>query len=653
MEQLNMSDSGRLFASAIQRIEARDLDLLALITTADALTRDGQPENAIVLYKSWLLANAEHPLRYAAAFNCGSQLVAQGDAAGGREFLLLAIASNPDFHPARLNLANLQERTGDVDGALATFNEVAGRMAGVNRSNIDHKVIALKNIARVRRGTAEAGDALRQAIELDPTQAELVQHWINNRQSRCIWPLFEAIGPLGIDDIKTMMAPLSASMYADDPELHLAVARNYVNQALRREPVLTRGGWPPPLDPQRNKLHIGYLSSDLCNHAIGYLMTDLFGHHDRSRYEISVYNIGERNDDPLQQKIMAAVDHWTDIKSLPDKAAAATLVRDRVDILLDINGHTNFQRTRLLAMKPAPIIVNWLGYPGTMGSEFHDYIIADDFIIPETHERFYSEQVVRLPCYQPNGRLQPVPAPTRSRAELGLPGDAVVYCCFNGAVKVTEPVFSRWMTILGRVPNSVLWLRGSSGDTDERLRSEAAKRGIAGERLVFLPFISNTEYLACHRYADIFLDTFPYGAHTTASDALRMGLPIVTLAGLGFPSRVCGSLSRAAGIPDLVCESAEQYVAVAIELGNSPGRRRLVRQQMESRLPTCTLFDCALLARKLEALFEKMWSIHRDGRVHHVDRGPIAGRQRLRTGWLRSASDFTSFADYCRAQEAG
>lgn len=605
-----MSESLPPFAEAIRKIETKELDLLGLISATDSLTKAGQPDLAVVLYKFWLLANPDHPLRYAADFNCGSQLIAQGDLAGGRDFLRQAVASNPDFFPARLNLATVLERMNEVDGALGSLRETVDRLAAVNRANIDSKILALKNIARIQRATAEAEAALKQAIELDPTQAELVQHWINNRQSRCIWPVLEPVGRLTVGDLRQMMAPLSASVHVDDPELQRAVGRNSVERALRDLPFRTVGHWSPTAEPKRARLRIGYLSSDLCNHAIGYLMTDLFGCHDKSRYEIRVYNIGERNDDPLQQKIMAQVDHWSDIKGMPDKAAAAMMVGDGVDILLDINGHTNYQRTGLLALKPAPIIVNWLGYPGTMGSGFHDYIIADDFIIPPSHEAYYDEKVVRLPCYQPNGRLQPVPQPAKSRAELGLPEDGVVFCCFNGAVKITEPVFSRWMTILGKVPGSVLWMRGSVGDTDERLRSEAAKRGIAPERLVFLPFISNTEYLACHRYADVFLDTFPYGAHTTASDALRMGVPIVTLAGLSFPSRVCGSLSIAAGMPDLICDTPRAYVDLAIELGNNPQRRQEIRQRMAAALPGSLLFDSARLTKALESQLENMWQAY-------------------------------------------
>ncbi len=603
-----MNEPASLYSEAIRKVEAKDLDIFGLVAIADSLAKAGQGGLAVELYKSWLSSNPDHPLRYAAMFNCGSQLIAQGDLAPGRGFLQQVVDSTPDFYPAHLNLANVMVRMDEVDGSLAVLRRMTERMAAISRSNIDHKVLALKNIASIRRGTAEAEAALKEAIEIDPTQAELVVHWINNRQSRCIWPVLEPLGRLKIDDLRQMMAPLSAAVLVDDPELQRTVGRNYVEQALRDDPIRTVGPWPAPTNPQRERLRIGYMSSDLCNHAIGYLMTDVFGCHDRRRFEIRVYNIGERTHDSLQQKIMAHVDHWTDIRSMSDKVAAATMIRDGVDILLDINGHTNFQRTRLLALKPAPIIVNWLGYPGTIGSDFHDYIIADEFIIPEQYEAFYDENVLRLPCYQPNGRLHAVPPPTKSRAELGLPEGATVYCCFNGAVKITEQVFSRWMSILGQVPGSVLWLRGSAGDTDERLRGEAARRGIAPERLVFLPFTTNSEYLSLHCYADVFLDTFPYGAHTTASDALRMGLPIVTLAGRGFPSRVCGSLSIAAGMPDLICDTPAAYVALAIELGRNAERRETIRQRMAAALPTCTLFDPSLLTRELEVLLENAWA---------------------------------------------
>jgi predicted O-linked N-acetylglucosamine transferase (SPINDLY family) len=341
----------------------------------------------------------------------------------------------------------------------------------------------------------------------------------------------------------------------------------------------------------------------------------LFALHDRSRYEIWVFNISPPKNDLIQEKIRAQVEHWIDLDSVDDATAAQRILESGIDILLDMNGHTNFQRTRLLAMKPAPVIANWLGYPGTMGSLSHHYIIADEVIIPPAYEAFYSEAVLRLPCYQPNGPLLEKPAANKTRAELYLPEHAVVYCCFNGAVKITPSVFSRWMEILWAVPESVLWLRGTESQTQERLRSAAQSLGVAGERLVFLPFCSNTEYLGYHQYADVFLDTFPYGAHTTASDALRMGVPIITLMGPSFASRVCASLSRAAGLDELVCSTPDQYLERAIRMGHDAAWRGEVRQRLSAALPGSTLFDTAKLARHLEALFETMWQAHASGKL--------------------------------------
>ncbi|GAB1393993.1 hypothetical protein MASR1M60_21570 [Rhodocyclaceae bacterium] len=604
------------FFSAIAQIDAGQFALTSVMALADQLRNEQQQEHAILLYKYWLLANPQEPMRFVAEYNCGVQLQAQGQLLDAQRFFQQAIASKPNFHQARQSLALCQERTGDKAGALATLQQLLDELKSVTPDNLSNKVQALKNIARLERNTATAETVLKEAAELDPMQTELLQHWINTRQTRCVWPVIQPLGPYGVEQVKEQLAPLSASIYSDDPQYLLRSGARYTRQQMGHNAPLTLGAWPLPAKPQRDRLKIGYLSSDLCNHAIGYLMTDVFKHHRKDRYEIVVYNIGERTNDGLQTKVMASVERWVDIRSVPDKQAARQIVEDGIDILLDINGHTNYQRTKLLAMKPAPILANWLGYPGSMGSEVHDYIIADDFIIPPTHESYYSERVLRLPCYQPNGALMPIPQPRKTREELGLPASGFVFCCFNGAIKITAPVFARWMTILKAVPDSVLWLRGGgSDDAHVHLRQEAERQGVSAQRLIVLPFQSNTEYLACHRYADLFLDTFPYGAHTTASDALRAGVPIVTLAGEGFPSRVCGSLSRAAGIPEMVCRTPGEYIEKAIHLAQNPAAFKALRDKLQQCLPTCSLFDSAKLVTHLEDLFEQMWTAYCAGQL--------------------------------------
>ena len=331
------------------------------------------------------------------------------------------------------------------------------------------------------------------------------------------------------------------------------------------------------------------------------------------------YYCGPHLPDAVQTRIRNGVDRWADITDLSDKQAACRLLDDRVDILVDINGYTRFARTPLLAMRPAPVIVNWLGYPGTMGSPYHDYIIADDTIIPETHEIFYSERVMRLPCYQPNDRRRGVPVHRPTRAEAGLPESAVVYCSFNGLHKITPPLFRLWLDILDRLPNAILWLLADVAEAEQRLRHLAAGRGIAPERLIFAPRLKNAEHMARYRLVDVVLDTWPYGAHTNASDALWMGIPIVTLMGRSFASRVCGSLSRAAGLPQLVCTTPDEYVDRAVALGRNPLILQRCKEFLTLSRDSCILFDTPGLVAGLEALYRQMWEEYQTGTIPRPD----------------------------------
>jgi predicted O-linked N-acetylglucosamine transferase (SPINDLY family) len=343
-------------------------------------------------------------------------------------------------------------------------------------------------------------------------------------------------------------------------------------------------------------------------------MANLFEAHDPNAIETFIYYCGIPSTDEINQRIKASCEHWTDIRAMSDDEAAAAIAADGLDILVDVNGHTRDARLGVFARRPAPVIVNWLGYPGTMGSAFHHYIIADDWVIPEDHELYYSERVLRLPCYQPNDRKRVVHPTTPTRESAGLPDDAFVFCCFNAAHKITRYAFERWMEILAATPKSVLWLLDYNSETNARLRAAAQERGVAGERLVFAQKIANPHHLARYPLADLFLDTIPYGAHTTASDALWMGVPVLTLSGRCFAARVCGSLVRAAGAPEMVCDTPEHFVARAIQLA---GADRLsladTRQRLIANRDTCTLFDIDGLARGLEALYARMASEYRAG----------------------------------------
>lgn len=613
-----MTDANTLYQHCTNAIAQGALEVAELIGSCDRLTAAGAPDLALGLYRQWLLAHPAHPLAYVAAFNAGSHLLRQGRAADARMLLTLSCEAAPRFMPARQNLSIALEQLGETALAVAELQTVVAQLAEVNPAAIDTKVSALRSLARIQRreDPAAANAALAQAVEIAPLEDELAQYWVHGRQENCVWPVLQRVGKLQPSHLMRTMFPLATAAFSGDALLQLATAWRYTQRTVEAAPLCqTLGDWPVPGAQRPAKIRIGYLSSDFCNHAIGYLISDIFALHDRSRFEICVFNLSPPKGDAIQEKIRAQVDHWVELDTLSDTAAAALILARGIDILLDMNGHTNYQRPRLLAMKPAPVIANWLGYPGTMGSHSHHYIIADDIIIPAAFEAYYSEAVLRLPCYQPNGPLIPIPPAAKSRADLGLPDKAVVYCCFNGAIKITPTVFARWMTILRAVPGSVLWLRGAEAQTQARLQAAAQSHGVAPERLVFLPFCSNTEYLSYHQHADVFLDTYPYGAHTTASDALRMGVPIVTLLGQSFASRVCASLSHAAGLDDLICDTPRQYLERAIRMGQDAAWRQALQQRLRAALPGCTLFDPAKLTRHLEALFETMWQAYASGQL--------------------------------------
>lgn len=617
--------SDALFLSAVKKLTERNLALVEMIGIADALRAAGDISLVLQLYKLWLNFNQDNPLRYVAYFNCAVTLSSSGEWIAAKEALEHAVAVNPDFFPAYINLGNIHETLGSLEGAVAQWTTIVDRLAPITGAAIRFKTTGLKQIARVlqtKQQSASAERILRQSLEIDENQRDVAQHYVALRLAQCEWPVISPWEGVSRNALMMGVGPLSMSVYTDDPMLQLAAAWNYNRQpsvgggATARPQLKPRAAEPAPHSGRRR---IGYVSSDLRAHAIGYLMAEIFGLHDRSKVEVFAYYCGIPNDDATKTRIKGAVDHWIDITGMNDDAAAARIAADGIDILIDVNGYTRDARTAVFGRYPAPINVNWLGYPGSMGSPSHHYIIADDWIIPPDHELYYTEKVVRLPCYQPNDRKRVIAADRPSRQDAKLPDDAMVYCCFNGLQKVSRFTFERWMTILQRVPNSVLWLLAGSEETHKRLADFAVQHGVAADRLIFAEKLGNPSHLARYPLADLFLDTAPYGAHTTASDALWMGVPILTLSGRGFASRVCGSLARSAGLPDMVCSTPDEYIERAVALGNDRAQIQRLKERLTGTRDTCVLFDMDSLVRHLEALYGQMWADYQQGRLPRPD----------------------------------
>jgi len=613
--------SQELFLDAARKALAQDLTVIDLFGVAEKLKAAGQNGLALQLYELWIGQNPTNPLLHAVRFNFGVALSDEGKIERARDIFLEAIKTNPEFIPPYINVGTLYEKLGQLDQSIAQWTAAVNVLGNVNPDSINYKLTGLKQIGRVLEGAkieANAEMVLQQSLDIDPTQRDVSQHWIALRQSQCKWPVVQPFNRTTRKHLMRGISPLSAACQTDDPIFHLANSYHY-NQTDVLKGATVPQAWSPPSMPRNRPLRVGYVSSDLREHAVGFLTAEIFGLHDRKKVEVFGYYSGVRAQaDGMQARIKATFDHWCDITDLSDDAAVQKIRADGIDILIDLNGYSKDARLNVFAARPAPIIVNWLGFPGTLGTPYHNYVIADEFIVPKEHEVYFTEKVVRLPCYQPNDRKRQVAAcPTRT--EMGLPEDAVVYCCFNGTQKFNAVTYDRWMRILHGTPKSVLWLLSGTDETNERLRVEAEKRGIDRSRIIFADKRANAFHLARYQLADLFLDTFPYGAHTTASDALWLGVPILTLPGRSFAARVCGSLVTAAGLPELVCNSADEYVARAIELGNDRTLLAAMRLKLSANRSKCVLFDMELLVKSLEGLYEEMWSDFMEGRLPQPD----------------------------------
>ncbi len=331
-------------------------------------------------------------------------------------------------------------------------------------------------------------------------------------------------------------------------------------------------------------------------------------HHDRTRFEVTAVSLGRKNTVELRRRIDAACDRIVEVQDLSDADAAASIRALEIDIAVDLNGHAGAGRAGILAHRPAPVQVNYLGNAGTTGAPFVDYIIADRTVLPPAHFPYYTEQVVYLPnSYQCNDSRRNRPETTLSRYDAGLPETGFVYCCFNNLYKISPEIFDVWMRLLGAIPGAVLWLLGDDRFAIHNLRREARARGIAPERLVFAPRASVDEHLARQTLADLFLDTLPMNAHATASDALWAGLPLLTCLGNSFGGRVAGSLLRAVGLPELVTESLTEYQELALALARDPGRLAAIRAKLARNRDTEPLFDTARYTSDLESAYIAMW----------------------------------------------
>jgi protein O-GlcNAc transferase len=405
--------------------------------------------------------------------------------------------------------------------------------------------------------------------------------------------------------------PLLAMAYGFDTPAQLKAARSYVQILV---PVA-----PKPFvhsnTMRAHKLRVAYVTTAFREHPIATAIANLLERHDREHFEIIGVSLGRSDTSSIRTRMIGALDQFHQVASETDRYVAKLLNDLQVHIAIDLNGWTDGCRPGIFAYRPAPIQASYLGYTGTTGAEFIDYILADETVLPLDQQPFFTEKIVHLPdCYHVNDATRRISTELPARSDLGLPDQGLVFCCFSHSGKITAPIFDIWMRLLAQVPGSVLWFSKINDLARANLRREAAARGVDPDRLIIAGWTDSIEdHLARHRAADLFLDTLPYNAHSTASDALFAGLPVITCVGATFAGRVGASLLKTAGLPELVTNSLDEYEALALSLATDRARLSAIRRKLEQNLPTCPLFDNDRFRRSIEAAYATMWDICRRG----------------------------------------
>jgi len=421
----------------------------------------------------------------------------------------------------------------------------------------------------------------------------------------CIWE-HEVLRSGALSELRDKpLPPFLTLLLSESGAEQLHFARNYAKSVGLLEP--TAAVQPPRSMENGRKLRIGYLSADFHQHATAYLIAELIKIHDRTKFEIIGISFGPDDNSPVRRRMIESLDQFLDIRDDDDETAAQRIEAADIDILVDLKGYTQHARVGILRRRPAPILVNYLGYPGTMGTPMIDYIIADSVVLPFTDQAHFDEKIVHLPnCYQVNDSTVDVDPTADTRAQHGLPAEAFVFCSLNGSQKITQEMFSVWMRVLAAVPHSVLWLFHDNDTAVRNLQNAASQHGIDPNRLVFAPKMAHSKHLARYRHADLFLDTSPCNAHTTASDALRAHLPLLTVRGSTFAGRVASSLLHAVGVPELVTDDLQAYEKAACQLANDPASLSKLRERIAEGVRTGPLFDTARFAQGIEAAFLHM-----------------------------------------------
>ena len=532
-----------------------------------------------------------------------------------------ALAIKPDLEGAWLGRGNVFWSLKRYDEAFAAYDKALSI-----KPDLENAWLGRGHVFYDLKRYAEAFAAYDKALSIKPDLESVEGSRLHMKMHLCNWEqLDKEIGDLtnSIRAGKGNCPPFALLSLTDLPDDHLRCTQAW---GAAIHPITAKSVWQDKIY-KHDKIRLGYVSADLRTHAVAYLIAELFELHDKERFSVTAFSLGRDDNSDIRRRLVSSFDRFIDCYTLSDFDVAHAIADSEIDILVDLMGFTQDAHTNIFAYRPAPIQVNYLGYPGTIGASFIDYIIGDKTLFTLADAAVYSEKLVQLPdSYQPNDRKRQISTKAFTRREAGLPDNKFVFCCFNNSYKISPQTFGCWMRILKCVEGSVLWLRAENQTAIANLKTEAQTRGIESARLVFANRVPQlSDHLARLRLADLFLDTLPFNAHTTASDALWAGLPVLTQIGSTFAGRVAASVLKAINLPELITHSPEEYEALAIELALNKEKLRRIQEKLARNRLTTPLFDTPLYTKHLEAAYEAMYQRYQAGLPpYHIEIRPLS-----------------------------
>ena len=571
-----------------------------------ALQKQSKFKEAIEAYNKALSLRPDYVDAY---YNMGTALKDQGKLEEAIEAYNKALSLKPDYVDAYNNMGTVLQQKNKPEEAI----EVYKKALSLKPDYVDayyNMGIALSDQGKLE----EVIEAYNKALSIKPDYENARTQKLHQQAHICNWDSIaedvNLIPELGTSE--KHVSPFAFLSLEDSPDRHLTRSKIY---AKAKYPLKIL---PPKVKPSKRpkRIRIGYFSTDFKEHPVAYLIAKVLEQHNRDQFEVCGYSIHGPSSCEMRQRLEKSFDSFTDVQSMSERDIALQARQDKIDIAVDLNGYTKYERTGIFAYRAAPIQINYLGYPGTLGADFMDYIVADPILIPEDKRRHYSEQIIYLPnTYQPTDNTRIISDKVIMRKDIGLPDKGFVFCCFNQNCKISPAEFDIWMRLLTSVKGSVFWLLKSNKWAEQNLKGQAETRGVSAERIIFAERVPQAEHLARQRLADLFLDTFNYNAHTTASDALWVGLPLVTKLGKGFAARVAGSLLNAVGLPELITETEQDYEALILKLATNPTKLAEIKEKLANNRLTQPLFNTELYTKHLENGYHQAYESYFEGNL--------------------------------------